>query len=344
MRGRGRRVTVIAGALVAACVTAAALTTVISARGDGHTTQPAPVIVERPAILTAPAATEPASLAHDCSPVDTTPPPPPQSLPGHVETFAVGGHTVLADVPGAYAVLPTTRFPVVYFLHGSSGAGADWVGTGSSLPIILDGLYRNGQLMPMIAIFPDDDPTTEDGSWWGDDAVGDAVESWLVGDLVPSIDARYRTLGAAYRGIAGLSAGGFGAVNISLRHPGLFSWVASYSGVFTAPEDLFGAATAANSPQLTVASLPAAQRTPLYLGGGADDTEYLPDTRRFVALVKSLGWAPLDTEVVPGPHGWEAWQVEAQDSLEWLGGLWGVDLLHIPVVDATAIPRDGCPS
>jgi enterochelin esterase-like enzyme len=218
------------------------------------------------------------------------------------------------------------------------------VGSGSSLPIILDGLYRNGQLTPMIAVFPDDDPTTADGSWWGDDAVGDAVESWLVGDLVPTIDTRYRTLGAAYRGIAGLSSGGFGAMNISLHHPGMFSWVASYSGVFTAPQDLFGAASAANSPQLTVAGLPATERTPLYLGGGAEDTEFLPDTRRYVALVQSLGWAPLDTEVVPGPHGWQAWRVEAQDSLEWLGGLWGAGLLHIPVVDAIAIARDGCPS
>ncbi|RDJ93926.1 hypothetical protein B4Q13_18520, partial [Lacticaseibacillus rhamnosus] len=43
--------------------------------------------------------------------------------------------------------------------------------------------------------------------------------------------------------------------------------------------------------------------------------------QRFTATVRSLGWSPLRTEVVPGPHGWEAWQVEAQDSLEWLGRL-----------------------
>lgn len=343
MRRRGHRLTVAASVLAAACVGGAALTSVISARGNGHDAPAKPAIVEAPAILEAQPA-QPAGLAHDCTPVTTTPPPPPQSLPGHIESFAVGGHTVLADVPGAYAVLPATRFPVVYFLHGSPGAASDWIGSGSSLPIILDNLYRNGQLMPMIAVFPDDQGVTGDDSWWGDDAVGDAVESWLVGDLVPGVDARYRTMGAAYRGIAGLSAGGFGAVNISLHHPGAFSWVASYSGVFTAPEDLFGAASAANSPQLTVASLPAAQRTPLYLGGGAGDSEFLPDTQRFTALVQSLGWAPLDTEVVPGPHGWEAWQVETQDSLEWLGGLWGVDLLHIPAITGTAIARDGCPS
>jgi enterochelin esterase-like enzyme len=198
--------------------------------------------------------------------------------------------------------------------------------------------------MPMIAVFPDDQGVTEDDSWWGDDSVGDAVESWFAGQLVPTIDARYRTMGARYRGIAGLSAGGFGAANISTHHPGMFGWVASYSGVFTAPDELFGGAAAANSPQITVAGLPVAARTPLFVGGGADDTEFLPDTERFVAMVQSLGWAPLKTEVVHGPHGWQAWQVEAQDSLEWLGQLWGVNLLNIPVVPAYSIPRGGCPS
>jgi enterochelin esterase-like enzyme len=241
-------------------------------------------------------------------------------LAGHSDQLAVGGHTVYVDVPGAYAALPTQRFPVVYFLHGSTGSGADWLGSGSALPTILDRLTATQVLMPMIAVYPDGDAVTPDGNYWGDEAAGDRDESWLVDQLIPAIDARYRTMGARYRGIAGLSAGGFGALNISIHRPGLFSWVASYSGVFTAPADLFGDAAAANSPQLTVAT---AERVPLFLGGGADDTEYLPDTQRFIATVQALGWAPLHTEIVPGPHGWEAWQVEAQDSLGWLGKLWG---------------------
>jgi enterochelin esterase-like enzyme len=309
---------------------------VVAARGTGaHPKTPAVV-------------SSAASLAHftspGCSPVTTAVPPPPASLVGHIDSFSVGGHAVYAYVPGAYAVLPTTQFPVVYLLHGSPGAAADWLGAGSSLPQILGGLIANGQLMPMIAVFPDDQGVTADDSWWGDTELGDTVESWFAGQLVPGIDARYRTMGARYRGIAGLSAGGFGAVNISLQHPGMFSWTASYSGVFMAPQNLFGSSSAANSPELTAARLPAAARAPLFLGGGADDTEFLPDTQQFIATVQSLGWAPLHTEIVPGPHGWQAWQVEAQDSLEWLGQLWGVNLLNIPVVLPIPIPRDGCPS
>ncbi|HEY2704510.1 MAG TPA: alpha/beta hydrolase-fold protein [Candidatus Dormibacteraeota bacterium] len=271
------------------------------------------------ATATAPTATV-ASL-RDCVPVTATTQRAAAVLPGHVESWNLGGHAVLVYVPGAYAALATTRFPVVYFLHGSPGTAQDWI-SGGGMPSMLDGMIAAAQLPPVIAVFPDDQGVTADDSWWGDTALGDTVESWLVDTLVPGVDGRYRTLGARYRGIAGLSAGGFGAVNISLQHPGLFSWVASYSGVFTAPADLFGAAAAANSPQLTAAALPAAQRTPLFLGQGAADWEFGPDTTRFVATVQALGWAPLHTEVVPGPHGWQAWTVEARDSLTWLGTLW----------------------
>ncbi len=312
MRGTiGKRATIAVAALATAIAGTAGSVAAVRARGAAAQSTTA--------ATTAPAATG-ASL-RDCVPVTAAGQTAAAALPGHVESWSLGGHAVLVYVPGAHAALATSRFPVVYFLHGSPGTAQDWI-SGGGMPAMLDGMIAAGQLPPAIAVFPDDQGVTADNSWWGDTALGDTVESWLVDSLVPGIDGRYRTLGARYRGIAGLSAGGFGAVNISLRHPGLFSWVASYSGVFTAPADLFGAAAAANSPQLTAAALPAARRTPLFLGQGAADWEFGPDTTRFVATVQALGWARLHTEVVPGPHGWQAWTVEARDSLTWLGTLW----------------------
>jgi enterochelin esterase-like enzyme len=297
--------------------TASPATTASPTPAPAATASPAPTTAPtaKPAIATAAATAAPAPA--DCIPTTA------DGLAGHIDQLSVGGHSVYVDVPGAYAALPTQRFPVVYFLHGSTGSGADWLGSGSSLPTILNGLTATNVLMPMIAVYPDGDAVTPDGNYWGDDTVGDRDESWLINQLIPAIDGRYRTLGARYRGIAGLSSGGFGALNISIHHPGIFSWVASYSGVFTAPQSLFGAGATANSPQLTVAGVPASERVPLFLGGGANDTEYLPDTLRFIATVQALGWEPLHTQIVPGPHGWQAWQVEAQDSLDWLGQLWG---------------------
>ncbi len=342
-RAHGGRSVVIG---VAALATAVAATIASIAAANAHETMPSATVSPPPAIPAATAAaTPPAAPTAAPTPTPTAAPTAapaiataaataaPASagcipttadgLAGHIDQISVGGHTVHVDVPGADAALPTQGFPVVYFLHGSTGSGADWLGSGSSLPTILNGLTATNVLMPMIAVYPDGDAVTADGNYWGNDAVGDQDETWLVDQLIPAIDARYRTLGARYRGIAGLSSGGFGALNISIHHPGTFSWVASYSGVFTAPGALFGAGAAANSPQLTVAGLPASERVALFLGGGADDTEYLADTQRFIATVQALGWAPLHTQIVPGPHGWQAWQVEAQDSLDWLGQLWG---------------------
>jgi enterochelin esterase-like enzyme len=324
MRGGGSRTVIAVTLALGAMMTAGAVSSVATARN-----QPVSAAVR----------------AGRCAQAGTAVPPPSMtSLPGHVQSFVVRGHPVLAYVPAAYAAMPDAGFPVVYFLHGDPGSAGDWISPASGLPAILDGMIATGQLAPTIAVFPDGRRTGSDGSWWGDTAAGGDVETWLVHGLVPAVDSRYRTLGAGQRGVAGVSAGGLGALNVFLHHPGMFSWVASYSGVFTAPGGVFGASAAGDSPQLTVAGLPSDERVPLFVGGGAGDDEFLPETTRFVATVRSLGWAPLDVDIVPGTHGWEAWQTEAQASLVWLGRLWGTHPSPVSGLAAGTAGRSGCRS
>lgn len=241
--------------------------------------------------------------------------------PGRLDTLSLHGHTALLYVPAAADARPEIRLPVVYFLHGAPGTARMWI-DGGHMPALLDRLISAGQLPPLIAVFPDEQGRAFGDSWWGNTALGDGVENWLMTDLVPTIDDRFCTLGPHYRGIAGFSAGGFGAVNLAIHELGLFGWAAGYSGVYTAPREIFGAASNANSPQLTASWVPADQRFPLYLGGGAQDRMYLAETVRFIGTVGTLGWAPLQTEVVGGDHSWQAWSVEVEDSLRWLGRLW----------------------
>ena len=55
----------------------------------------------------------------------------------------------------------------------------------------------------------------------------------MVDDVVPFVDAHLATVATPKgRVLAGLSAGGFGAVYIALRHPGVFGAVESWSGYF----------------------------------------------------------------------------------------------------------------
>jgi len=279
-------------------------------------------------------ATAAMAVAPLCSSSTSTGPFVVRPAAGHVDGFSVDGRQVLAYLPDAIAASPDGRLPVVYFLHGSPGSAPDWTGSGARLPELLDRMQVLGQLPPLVAVFPDGN--TARGTWWGNTVDGANLESWFVDRLVPAVDRRYRTLGAAQRGIAGVSAGGFGALNLALRHPGVFAWVASYSAVFTAPAALFGRAAAANSPALTVAAVPATRRFPLFVGAGAADSEFRGESESLVDTLHRVGWSPLQAEIVPGPHGWEAWAVEVRDSLAWMGRRLSTDPAMAQALSRTA--------
>lgn len=241
---------------------------------------------------------------------------------GHIDPISVGGRSVRVYLPPSYALQPGTSFPVVYFLHGYPSTELQWL-SGAQLPGVLDQLIAARVVPPLLAVLPDGNGRATSDAEWGDTVRGDRIEDWLVDAVVPAVDARYRTLGAHHRGIAGLSAGGFGALNIATRHPQLFDWAASYSGYAVARRDLFaGPSAAANSPLLTVTRVAVQERMPLYVGVGTGDGRYLDSNEAFAAELRRLGWEPVSYDVVPGGHGWVAWRLELVHSLEWLGTLW----------------------
>ena len=250
---------------------------------------------------------------------------PGRERPGRIDAFTVAGRSSLIYLPGDYTVEAARSFPVLYFLHGYPGNADDWVGDGAQLPQVLDQLISSGDLPPVIAVMPNGNGQTLSDAEWGDTQHGDRVEDWLVTRVVPEVDRRYRTLGPRFRGIAGLSSGAFGALNLAFRHADAFRWAASYSGYFEARRDIFGPASAANSPATTASQLPAAERMPVFVGVGDTDRGYLAQQVRFISDLHTLGWEPVKADMVPGGHGWEAWRLEMVHSLQWLGGLWGSD-------------------
>lgn len=254
---------------------------------------------------------------------------------GHLDHIRVSGRDVDVYVPNGYASETATDFPVVYFLHGYPSTETQWL-SGAQLPGVIDQLIATRVVPPLIAVLPDGNGQNAADAEWGDTVHGDRVESWLVDSVVPAVDARYRTLGASHRGIAGLSAGGFGAVNIAVHHPDVFSWAASYSGYFAARRDVFkGQSGPANSPAFTVTHLPPVLRMPLYVGVGTGDGHYLDNNEEFSTELRRIGWNDVSFDVVPGGHGWSAWRLEMVHSLEWLGTLWPA-----PVDRPASLPVD----
>lgn len=122
-------------------------------------------------------------------------------------------------------------FPVVYLLHGSGGDEHSWVQyTGARET--LDALIRRGEIAPLIAIMP-----AGGASWWVDGG-SEKMQTALRTELIPYVEKRYQArTDRGHRAIAGISMGGFGALNLMLRHPELFCAAGLLSpGVFASPD------------------------------------------------------------------------------------------------------------
>ncbi|MEX0962420.1 MAG: alpha/beta hydrolase-fold protein [Pseudohongiellaceae bacterium] len=121
------------------------------------------------------------------------------------------------------------RYPVLYLLHGNLGSEQSWVGPGT-IQQTADQLIRSQKIQPQIIVVPADP-----NFWWADGVEEQALTAF-VRDLVPHIDASYRTLSVREgRSIGGYSAGGFGTVNIALQYPEMFAAAAALSPAVYAP-------------------------------------------------------------------------------------------------------------
>jgi enterochelin esterase-like enzyme len=118
------------------------------------------------------------------------------------------------------------RYPVLYLLQGFPGSPYQYV-DGIDLPGYADPRIAAGTMPPFIAVIPPAGIDAYHGDWTG------VWERYLVRDVVPWVDAHLPTIaGRSGRMLAGLSAGGYGAVDIGLRHAGLFSTLEAWSGYF----------------------------------------------------------------------------------------------------------------
>jgi enterochelin esterase-like enzyme len=115
------------------------------------------------------------------------------------------------------------RYPVVYNLHGAGGGSParQWDRTQGTLTDAME----NNRVRPMIYVFVNGLGDT----FFVDSPEGLKVESSIIQELIPFIDANYRTIASREgKAVDGFSMGGFGALMLAFRHPDLFSSVVSY--------------------------------------------------------------------------------------------------------------------
>src|SRR5579864_2562326 len=154
-------------------------------------------------------------------------------------------------------------------------------------------------------------------------------EDYVVQDVVPWVDANLPAIPTARgRALEGLSAGGFGAVDIGLRHPGLFGTLGSWAGYF-APVFKDGpfarASTAdldAHTPTLLVRREAAALRrdgTRFYVSAGGNHGAVLASWS--VAFARELRHLRLPVELwqLPPIDRGHFWRATLPSALEYAG-------------------------
>jgi S-formylglutathione hydrolase FrmB len=253
--------------------------------------------------------------------------------PARVETVqfhsALVGKTLPYNIilPADYRRSTATRYPVIYLLHGWAGHYSDWLTRTNVADYAAQ--YR------IIVVMPEGN----DG-WYSDGVIAsDKYESYILQELIPDVQRRYRTIESRYgRGIAGLSMGGYGALKFGLKSPGTFAFAGSLSGALAATtwteddlksfkginDSLIAAFGPRDSPQrkandifeiargMSVAR--AATLPYVYFDCGTEDF-FLGVNEQFAALLTEKK-VPHEFRELPGTHGWPYWDQQVKELLK----------------------------
>jgi len=243
-------------------------------------------------------------------------------------------------VPPDYAS-STRRYPVVYLLHGYTDDESGWIQFGE-VGGAADRAIAAGEVPPMIIVMPDGGV-----AWYMNDAAGTVRwEDMFIQELIPHIDATYRTRPSReFRGIAGLSMGGWGTLIQALRHPDLFAAGAAFSAAVWTDDEvlamkqdnwdkllgpLFGAAGFAGKGRLTphlrkhnpldlakTLAEESLKKVRLYIDCGDDDFLIKGNCALHVALAERK--IPHEFRVRDGGHTWSYWRTGIVDGLKFIG-------------------------
>jgi len=227
------------------------------------------------------------------------------------------------------------RYPVYYCLHGMPwGKALDWLRYGR-IDRQTDEMIRRKQIAELILIIP----SGRGKGFQGDSEYVNArngscdMADFLVHDLVEHVDRTYRTIPDKWhRGIGGISAGGFGGINLGLKHPDVFGLLVSSSGVYRAERDsrspgIWGTDKEflrRNSPLDYLGSVPLPDvRVYLDVGIRGREIRYIRETRQLRDLLTRRHLPHEYHEWDSGSHTWDTWRSHVPDVLRFLSANWG---------------------
>jgi enterochelin esterase-like enzyme len=233
---------------------------------------------------------------------------------------------VLVYVPPGYLGSRRT-YPLAILLHGVPGRPEDFVNHG--MVNELDARMATGRIAPFVVAMPQGGDRPTDDNEWADSTqrTSERWESYLATDVLGFVQSRFRVrTDAGGHAIAGLSMGGFGAMNVALHHRDEFGAVASWSGYFNANTPSVDAPATpearAHSPQSyapdlrpsLAASHPAIE---FYVG---DRDRFASENVAFHRLLTSLHVPHSFRELRGAGHNWSLWTGQLDHELAFLAG------------------------
>ncbi len=188
------------------------------------------------------------------------------------------------------------KLPVLYLLHGGGDNDISWTGAAKA-NLILDNLYAEGKLKPMIVVMPSGH-TPVKGVFLGTGPEGDPFAKDFLQDIVPFVEKTYPvSTKREDRAIAGFSMGGVQTLNIALWNPDKFGYVCPMgTGYFPASIKEF------DDKYNSVIKNPALNSFKLfYIGKGKDDQLTAVNNKAMLAMFDKYGVTYKYIEL-PGAH------------------------------------------
>jgi len=146
--------------------------------------------------------------------------------------------------PPGYENDTQKRYPVLYLQHGGGENETGWSAQGKA-GLIMDNLIAEGKAKPFLIVMDNGTwsmkrpPAGERPAEWPPKGWADGFAKTLLNDIIPMVDANYRTLAdQKNRAMAGLSMGGMQTRMITLANPDVFSHVGMFSGGSISVEDI----------------------------------------------------------------------------------------------------------
>lgn len=232
------------------------------------------------------------------------------------------------------------NYPVVYLLHGYSDDNTGWLQFGE-INRYADKAIADGIIPPMIIVMPNGDSSWYINSYDGNEK----YEDFFIKEFMPLIEKTYHIKNKKkYRGIAGLSMGGYGTLIYALKYPELFAAAAPLSAavfddneiINTPPErwaqifgQLFGRQLKGkerlskawyNNSILKIVDTKSAddlKKVRYWIDCGDDDFLTKGNCLLHIALTEKN--VPHEFRVRDGAHNWTYWRTGITDALQFIG-------------------------